>query len=763
MAERARVVEFEFPLSRPLTGICLGNGVVGLMVWGDETLNVTIARAGFWDHRGAMPAQIGCTFQQLRAWLEAGQQEKAKAAFASPAGKDPWRPRKPYQLGGGRLVLRFPAGLVPDTARLDLSRGSMEIRLAAPDGRAETVTLTQSAREEVACIELPAGLAEAVEMELIPAWRWIGEKLASWSVPPAEVDCPDELDGAHTILQRLPEDPALAIAARRRGSLLTVATALGRQSDDDPRPVALERLDAQARTIRRESELFWSDICDRTPQLDLPDATLMRMYHYGLARLVGCTSWASPEAVASGLQGPFMEDDALPPWSNDYHTNINVQMMYRPLLATNLHQGYRPLWKMMQQWLPVMRNRGEGFFQAPGSMMLHHASDDRCQVFDGLWIGTIDHGCCAWMARHAWLHYRYSGDESILRQVAWPLLVGAFEGYYAMSERKTDPDGVSRLHLPVSVSPEYHGSGQGPWGADASFQLAAWHSVVEMLSEAAVILGEGADPRWQEVRRDLPEYTLIDERPDVGGSGPAIRVWRGWESSSHIGVWAGEDLNESHRHHSHMACFYPFETVDPLDPSRREIVGNTYDAWIYRGAGYWTGWCLTWASILCSRFNRPTAAVSWLHWLDVGFTNEGGNTNHDAAPGLSILEHRSAEKAWSGQGHEIIQLDAALGAVSAILEILVQPRRDGVHVLPALPVGWRNLRFDNVGVPGGFRIGATVRRGHVIEVRVASTRAGTLRLAHHLGAQVLVDGQPRSGEVLELTMPPGQEITVRRA
>ena len=39
------------------------------------------------------------------------------------------------------------------------------------------------------------------------------------------------------------------------------------------------------------------------------------------------------------------------------------------------------------------------------------------------------------MALLAWQHYRYTMDESILRQTAWPLLVGAFNGFYAMLER----------------------------------------------------------------------------------------------------------------------------------------------------------------------------------------------------------------------------------------------------------------------------------------------------------------------------------------
>ncbi|MCU0368253.1 MAG: hypothetical protein MUF39_05435, partial [Cyclobacteriaceae bacterium] len=48
-----KVLTWNFPLNRTHTGILLGNGTQGLMVWGkDNQLKITIGRAGFWDHRG---------------------------------------------------------------------------------------------------------------------------------------------------------------------------------------------------------------------------------------------------------------------------------------------------------------------------------------------------------------------------------------------------------------------------------------------------------------------------------------------------------------------------------------------------------------------------------------------------------------------------------------------------------------------------------------------------------------------------------------
>lgn len=42
-------LHWHFPLPRPYTGILLGNGRMGLMVWGSEDVRISIGRTGFWD------------------------------------------------------------------------------------------------------------------------------------------------------------------------------------------------------------------------------------------------------------------------------------------------------------------------------------------------------------------------------------------------------------------------------------------------------------------------------------------------------------------------------------------------------------------------------------------------------------------------------------------------------------------------------------------------------------------------------------------
>jgi hypothetical protein len=321
----------------------------------------------------------------------------------------------------------------------------------------------------------------------------------------------------------------------------------------------------------------------------------------------------------------------------------------------------------------------------------------------------------------AWLHYRYSMDESILREIAWPLMQGAFEGYWAMLEER---DGV--LSLPVSVSPEYRGAGMDAWGCDASFQLAALHMTVQNLIAAAKVLGEPLDARWQEVEEKLPPYATVEIAPAP------------WDTTlprpRRIALWEGLELEESHRHHSHLASIFPFCSIDSSAPEHQETVAHSIAFWARMGAGQWTGWCLPWASALCSRLGLADAAVSWLHWLLDNYTNQGWGTRHNADfSGTAAFDDGSlASGSWMGQ-NEVMQMDATMGFLTAVTEMLVQNRRDGLHVLPKLPRRWKELSFHGIRCEGALFAGATVREGKLTEVRIRSERKSTFAL--HAGGR----------------------------
>ena len=522
-----------------------------------------------------------------------------------------------------------------------------------------------------------------------------------------------------------------------------MATALGEGAAERARASVAE---AEVAALASRAAAWWNAYWTGIPVVELPDRDLQEAWEYGVFKQAGLTP---PCEVAATLQGPWMEEYQLPPWSNDYHFNINVQMIYWPALGTGRWDHFEPLWRMIRGWIPTLRANAAHFFGVDDALMLPHAVDDRCYAVGAFWTGMIDHACTAWMAQMAWLHYRHSLDEAVLREVAWPLLTGAFAGYWAMLE-----EFEGRLSLPVSVSPEFKGARMDAWGRDASFQLAACHAVARILPEAAAVLGQPIDPRWARVAAELPPYATV--RASRQKDFPERQVQR-------IALWEGMDLLESHRHHSHLGSIFPFCTVDPADPDHHAIVSESLYHWVRTGPGAWSGWCVPWAAILCARAGWVDGAVTWLKWWKEVFTNEGRGTLHDADFGgaTTLFQLGSSDGATHDRSAEIMQMDAGMGVVTAVLELLVQQRPDGLHVVPAVPDRWRELRFDGVYVEGAFRIGATVADRRTVEVRVESLKGGRIRLHHGLGTTWSADGVRGEGDWFEREFAAGERLELR--
>ncbi len=748
-----RTLTWQFPLPRPHTGVLLGNGTQGIMVWGGgRTLHLTISRTGFWDHRGGVDFDTKTTFTDLKANLVAGNEAAIKAAFAVPKSEKPSLGH-PQQLGGGRLDVTLPFGWLIQYGNLFTDRGLLQLVVRDPQQVSHVLNIRQAASLEVTDLEIPKALRGKLVFKLLPHYSFVGETLRAASIEePTWVV--KEANGKGAFIQPLPEDDPLLVGYDLvNDQHLYIQTSnlyYNRKSRRFDYP-AMQALLDKAPSAIAAADTFWINYYKVVPQIALPDPLLQEIIDYGLYKQAIATS---PNGLACTLQGPFMEDYQLPPWSNDYHFNINIQQIYTPALATSRLANFRPLWRMVNGWMPQLKKNGEAFFGRKGALMLPHAVDDRCHVVGTFWTGTIDHACTAWMAMMAWQNYRYGLEQpdaaALLSQTAWPLLNGAFEGYFAMLEETDNEKGGKRFSLPVSVSPEYRGSEMNAWGRDASFQLAALHRICRILPQAAAALGKPVDPRWADVDNRLPPYTTF--------KGKYMQEWS--LSNERIALWEGMDLIESHRHHSHLGGVYPFATINLNDPAQRKMVNNTLAAWRFKGAGGWSGWSVPWASVLLSRTGQTDAAIKWLHYWHENYVNEGRGTLHNAnTNGTSLLGSPDWEK--ETQNHEVMQLDAGFGALTAVLELLVQSRDEAIYVLPDRPRTWQNLRFDDIRADGSFLIGATVKEGAVTEVRVKSLAGGTLRLAHPFGKRFLVNGTPQENPLLTRECKPGEVLTLQ--
>jgi hypothetical protein len=334
-------------------------------------------------------------------------------------------------------------------------------------------------------------------------------------------------------------------------------------------------------------------------------------------------------------------------------------------------------------------------------------------------------------------YYRYSGDEAFLRERAYPFMQGAMRVYEEMLEQK---DG--KWSLPVSVSPEYRGSSMDAWGKNASFQLACIHRLCEDLLSASDLLGEKPRAVWKDISKNLPRACVEGE-----------------PGRDKISLWEGTELEMSHRHHSHLAGIVPFDVIDPEDRDWAGIVRRSHDNWLYRGMGLWTGWCMPWASMLHTRLGNPDMAEMILDIWQRVFTNEGHGTLHDySVPGFSLMGSTPLRR-------EIMQMDAGMGAVTAIQKMLLCESRGVNYLFRGAPSKWDNVSFKGMLTAGAFLVGAARSNGTVTEVKVKSLKGGVFQLANPWDgkAPVAREGGKQSlrGKILSVKIKAGETLSLK--
>ena len=660
----AAPIEWDFPrMGSCHEGIAFGDGKTGVLVWGGgDEIRLTVGRSDLWDHRGGyswMPEQ---NYTNIVAAVHSGDKDRLYGLFKKETPKG--QPRNPYMLPLGRVVIKVP-GKMLKRGTLDPFTGLGSLEFA--EGGAVGLAMSKMVGG-VFAMAFPKDVA--FEVKTIPATDFPVYESRLKPIGFEKASVFDVIDGDGScggMRWNLPADPSVWLSWLKKDGVITLKT--GRGGD---------KVYADARhfdSIAKESVAYWKVFWSEGARVKVPDPVIQRIFDYGMYRFGAMTD---PDGVPAGLQGVWLEDDRLVPWNGDYHFNINVQECYSPAYRGGHFENLLPLFRMVLSWRPLLKDNAKKFVGIDNGYVLPHSVDDRGVCIGGFWTGTIDHGSTAWVAAMMMRYVRYSGDVEFLKGGAFDFMKGAMNVYRAMMEEE---DG--KLTLPLGPSPEWGGSDvRSAVGRDPSFQLAAAHRLARDLVDAAKLLGVQPDAMWLDVEKRLPLYS-------AGESG--------------IELFRGQALTESHRHHSHMAGLYPFDTLDLSDKETRDVAAKTYGTWVYRGTGLWSGWCVPWASILNTHVGNAQAAVEFLRSWDAYFCNPGHGSLHNAyAPGFSTFTIFGSF-AGSGDG-QIMQMDGQCAAATAVLEMMAHEVNGKVEFFKGCPESWREVSFENLALSDGRRV-----------------------------------------------------------
>ncbi|PSL43675.1 alpha-L-fucosidase 2 [Saccharothrix carnea] len=393
-------------------------------------------------------------------------------------------------------------------------------------------------------------------------------------------------------------------------------------------------------------------------------------FQYGRYLLI---SSSRPGSLPANLQGVW-NNSVTPPWSADYHVNINLQMNYWPAATTNLAETTGPLFDFVDG------------LREPGAVTAREMHGSRGWVVNNEtnpfgFTGVHDWATAfwfpeagAWLAQHYFEHYLFTGDRRFLRERAYPVLKELAQ--FWLDGLVVDPrDG--KLVVTPGYSPEH-----GDFSAGAAMSQQIVRQLFANVVSTADDVGDTAF--GAEVRKALDR---LDPGTRIGSWGQ-LQEWKeDWD-----------DPTNTHRHVSHLFALFPGNGISPR--TTPDLAAAAKTSLTARGDGG-TGWSKAW------KINF------WARLLD-------GDHAHKML--AEQLIGSTTANLWDT--HPPFQIDGNFGATSGVAEMLLQSHDGAVHVLPALPREWRAGSYTGLRARGDVTVDVRWSEGRAREITLTTGHDG---------------------------------------
>jgi alpha-L-fucosidase 2 len=434
--------------------------------------------------------------------------------------------------------------------------------------------------------------------------------------------------------------------------------------------------------------------------VSIPDKRLQRFYWIQLYKMASATRAEAPVVTE---WGPWFPEGGAS-WTAVWW-NLNVQVAY-PFINGSNHLELDAVTTTFRRYESNLALSVPPAYRDGETYALSHPSDRTLRPGDARTVGVPGPGNAndqtgnlIWGLWTAWLSYRHTMDDRVLRQVVYPILARALN--YYLKFLYTGPDGY--LHLPQTRSPEYANA------ADCTYDLSLIRWACGTLLDAArrLRIDDPRIPRWQEVAAHLVPY---HQDPVTG-----------------VLIGDGVPLAESHRHYSHLLWLYPLREADWARPADQDLIQRTFAHWTSMQSA-WHGYSYAAASSMSTLMDAPEDALAYLRTF----------TDRTVVADTELLANTMYREGSN------FAIESPLAGAQSILDMLVGSHGGVVKVFPAVSATWPDASIANLRTQGAFVLDASRAAGRTEWIRIHSGAGEPLVLQHGIDGDIEVrDGRGR--------------------
>ncbi len=352
------------------------------------------------------------------------------------------------------------------------------------------------------------------------------------------------------------------------------------------------------------------------------------------------------------------------PWPHNM-ANENLQMIYWHCFTGNLSKLHEAVFHYYNQRLEIFRDNARKLYGCRGIWIPAGTTPGvavPCQIVPVIINWT---GAAGWLAQHYIKYATYKRDKTYIKEEILPYLLEVAEFYQDFIT--FDSNGNIKLYPSVSPenTPDNYMPPKGvqmahpmPTTINATMDLAIIKEFFTNLGEIASIC-EGLEeklPLWKKIVDSIPPYQTNEKG--------AIKEWQG----------DGFADNYNHRHLSHIYPVFPGTEINSVDNNGE--LESYKKAVSLRKIDAQTGWSMAHMAAIYARFEDGEKAMECLD---------------NMARACLLPNFFTLHNDWRGMGITLdmdpapVQLDAIMGYVNGVQEMLFYAENDLIKLLPALP------------------------------------------------------------------------------